>query len=153
MHSFIFPVVISLAQGMRLAVAPWYLAFFYARLDECSRNITQSIRHCGFLYRCQLLAIVSVGKVLSHLSYAWGRRWYRVTWPVEAPRRPLLRIIDEEGRFYFRPILISLEGSCKVPSSLNQVTRFLWSIGRTFQLNFSFYRHTDVHNTTFKVWK
>lgn len=40
MHVFVFPMAMSL--GNRLALVPWYFESLYARLDECSRNITQS---------------------------------------------------------------------------------------------------------------
>lgn len=35
---------VSLSQGKRLALASWFLGSLYARIDECSRNITQSLR-------------------------------------------------------------------------------------------------------------
>lgn len=41
-HPFVFPVAMSLAQGKKLALVPWYLGFFYARLDKCLRNTTCS---------------------------------------------------------------------------------------------------------------
>lgn len=31
-HSFVFPMVMSLAQGKKLGLALWYLGTFYARL-------------------------------------------------------------------------------------------------------------------------
>lgn len=42
-YSFVFQMAVSLAEGMKLALAPWYLGSFYARIDECSRNITQLV--------------------------------------------------------------------------------------------------------------
>lgn len=43
MYVFAFPMAVLLAQGKKLALAPWYLGSLYARLDECSKNITQSV--------------------------------------------------------------------------------------------------------------
>lgn len=43
MHPFIFPMVVSLTQGKRLTLAPWYLGAFHARINKCSRNITRSV--------------------------------------------------------------------------------------------------------------
>lgn len=115
-----------LARGKRSPLAAWYLGTLYARLDECVRNITQSKDRYDvvsyvdanflqlFLWeRFENLVpksrvfkapqpqfVDGVERVKSSHLASRARRWYGQ--PHEE-KTPLLRLIDEEGAYNFRP--------------------------------------------------
>lgn len=43
MQSFVFLMAVLLVEGKKLALAPWSLGAFYARLNKYSKNITRSV--------------------------------------------------------------------------------------------------------------
>lgn len=66
MDNFVFPLVILLAKGKRLALAPLYLGSLFDWLDECVCNIVHSVGHCD------VVAHADTAFLQMFISESWG---------------------------------------------------------------------------------